>query len=114
MPIITNSEYLSENYLPKKLLYRDKEKSQLANNLKNFISTLIYGPYGSGKTSLVKTNIKEITSINVLTKYVDCAIYQTTYNILKEVAPRAKFIFSRSNYELLNELKRETKENILL
>jgi len=110
MPIIANPEYLSEKYLPEKLLHREKEKAQLANNLRNFISTLVYGSCGSGKTSLVKLAIRKLSGRKTLARYIDCAIYQTTYSILKEIIPRAPFILARSNYELLKELMREVKE----
>jgi len=110
MPIITNPEYLSESYLPEKLLHRDNERIQLENNLKNSISTLVYGPCGSGKTSLVKLAIKKISNRETLARYIDCSVYQTTYSVLKEIVPRAPFILARSNYELLKELTREAKE----
>lgn len=109
MPIITNSEYLSETYSPEKLLHREKEKSQLLNNLKNSVSTLVYGVSGSGKSSLVKHVLKQVDN-KVFTAYIDCAVYQTTYSILKEIVPRAQFILCRSNYELLKELRRELKK----
>jgi len=109
--IIINADYLSESYLPEKLLHREKEISHLSNNLKNSVSTLVYGPCGSGKTSLVKHVLK---GLNVSVAYVDCAIYQTTYSILKEIVPRAPFILCRSNYELLKELMREVKKRKLI
>lgn len=108
MSIIVNPEYLSDSYLPEKLLHREKEKAKLTNNLKNFVSTFLHGPCGSGKTNLVKKVIRSLNKAPV--SYVDCTIYQTTYSILKEIVPRAKLIFCRSNYELLKELMRETRE----
>ena len=113
MSIITNPEILSKNYLPEKLLYREKEKNELLSNLRNFMSVIVYGTPGTGKTSLVKHVFKSLDS-KVLRSYINCALYQTTYSILKEITPRAKFIFCRSNYELLKELMREIKQRRLV
>jgi len=107
--IITNLQYLSEKYIPDKLLHREKEKVRLVNNLKNEVSTLIYGSPGSGKTSLVKHVLKRLNK-SIFATYVDCSIYQTTYSVLKEIVPRGPLILARSNYELIKELKREVKK----
>ena len=106
--IIINPDYFLESHIPEKLLHREKEKSQLLNNLKNSVSTLVYGVCGSGKSSLAKYVLKHVNGVFAV--YVDCAVYQTTYSILKEIVPRAQFILCRSNYELLKELKRELKK----
>jgi len=108
--ILVNSEVLSLNYLPEKLLFRDKEIAQLKTNIQNFVSTIIIGPCGSGKTSIVKKVLLTNDSNKTFSCYIDCAIYQTTYSILKEIVPRSKFIFYRSNYELVKELIKQTKE----
>jgi len=107
--ILINPEVLSQSYLPEKLLHRDKEKAELTNNLKNFINTFICGQCGSGKTTLIK-HILRSPNKKELTFYVDCAIYQTTYSVLKEILPRSEFILYRSNYELIKELVKQAKE----
>lgn len=108
--LLINAEFLSTHYLPEKLLFREKEISQLKSNIQNFINTIIVGPCGSGKTSLVKKVLGQEEFKKVLACYIDCAIYQTTYSILKEAVPRSEFIFYRSNYELIKELTRQVKE----
>ncbi len=108
--IIVNAEFLSPNYLPEKLLFREKEIMQLKSNLQNFVSTIIIGPCGSGKTSMIKKVLSSDEFKRVYPCYIDCAIYQTTYSILKEIVPKSEFIFYRSNYELIKELIRQTKE----
>lgn len=108
--ILVNAEFLSTNHLPQKLLFREKEISQLKSNLQNFVSTIIVGPCGSGKSTLVKKVLYSDEFKKVLPCYVDCAIYQTTYSILKEIVPKSEFIFYRSNYELIKELMKQTKE----
>jgi len=109
--IIANSEILSQSFIPEKLLHRDKEQSQLTNNLRNLIHTLIFGSCGSGKTALSKRSILDFNdSKKGYACYIDCSIYQTTYSILKEILPRSEFILYRSNYELIKELLKQTKE----
>ena len=109
--ILVNAEVLSHSYMPEKLLYRESELAQLKHNLQNYLSTFVTGLCGSGKTTLVK---KALSSFNNSKKsfacYIDCAIYQTTYSILKEIVPRSEFILYRSNYELIKELMKQAKE----
>jgi len=109
--ILINPEVLSTSYLPEKLFHRDKEKTELTNNVKNFINTFICGPCGSGKTILVK-HVTHNLNKEVIVAYIDCSIYQTTYSVLKEVLPRSEFILYRSNYELIKELLKYAKERI--
>ena len=107
--ILINPEVLSQSYLPDKLLHRDKEKTELTNNLKNFVNTFVCGPCGSGKTTLVKNILRNLDK-KVLAFYVDCSVYQTTYSVLKEIIPRSEFVLYRSNYELIKELLKYAKE----
>jgi len=107
--IFLNPEVLSQFYLPEKILHRDKEKAELTSNLKNFVNTFIHGPCGSGKTTLVKSVIRDMNKkVNVA--YIDCSVYQTTYSVLKEILPRSEFILYRSNYELIKELLKYAKD----
>jgi cell division control protein 6 len=107
--ILINPEVLLQSYLPEKLLHREKEKSELISNLKNFINTFICGSCGSGKTTLVKHALRNLNK-KVIVAYIDCSIYQTTYSVLKEILPRSEFILYRSNYELIKELLKYAKE----
>ncbi len=103
--ILLNPEVLSQAHIPEKLLHRENELSQLIANMKNSINTLIIGSVGIGKTTLVKLAIdKAKTGI-----YVDCALYQTTYSVLKEIIPNSRLVLYRSNYELLKELWKRTR-----
>lgn len=109
--IIVNSEILAQNYLPEKLLHRNKEQTQLFSNLQNFVNTFICGSCGSGKTALAKRVIIDFnTSKKGYACYINCSIYQTTYSILKEILPRSEFIVYRSNYELIKELLKQARE----
>lgn len=112
MPIITNPELLSTFHIPKKVLYRAGEFNQLSNNLSNSVNTFLWGPCGSGKTTLIKRAMAEFNSSRKgHAVYIDCAIYPSTYSILKEIIPRSELVFYRSNYELIRELRKYVKNN---
>ena len=77
--IIIHPEAFSQLFLPDKLLHRDKERSQLLNNLRNFVNTFICGSCGSGKTTLAKHALTEFNASRIgHAVYTDCAVYQTT------------------------------------
>jgi len=107
--IPVNPEVLSLSYLPEELLHREKERTELKENLKNLINTFICGLCGCGKTILVKRVILDLNK-KISVGYIDCSIYQTTYSVLKEILPRSEFILYRSNYELIKELSKYAKE----
>ena len=78
---------LSEEYLPEKILFRDKQILQIKevfNNYKEFgmgTNLLILGVTGSGKTSLIKKVMEdENNSI-----YVSCSNKKTTHEVLKHL-----------------------------
>jgi len=104
--IVADPDPLSQSFLPKKLLHREKEYQQLIGNIKNRVNTMIFGPIGSGKTALIKLAMNEIREL----LYVDCLLYDTEYRVLKEIIPSNRFIVCRSNYELFKELQKIAKE----
>ncbi|MCP8309013.1 MAG: AAA family ATPase [archaeon] len=101
--ILVDERFLSSDYLPEKLVFRETEFNQLVSNIKNFINTLIIGPVGSGKTTLVKL-VKEHLKKQIEIIYIDCAIYDTQYAVLREILPSSKLIVYKSVYELVKEL----------
>jgi len=110
--IIIKPELLSPNYLPEQLKYREAEYSQLKGNFAQFVNTALIGPFASGKTAIAKKTMRELNDSkagNVV--YVDCALFPTTYSILKEILPKSALVFYRSNYELTRELRKYVKEN---
>ena len=103
--IIVNLEALSNEYIPEKLLNRDKQINQLSN-LMGMANTFVYGSTGSGKTLL----IKHVTEQNNTTKkgiavYIDCSLYQTTNAIFHEILTALNsIVVSKSNYDLTKRL----------
>ena len=110
--IIVDSEAFVNATSPSKLRFRDKERSELLSGMRNSANTIVVGEYGSGKTVLIKAVMKEYNDLREgRAVYVNCAIYQTTYSILKEVLPKGDLIVYRSNYELIRELRKYIKGN---
>ncbi len=110
--IIVDSDAFVKATSPRKLRHRDKERSELLSGMRNFANTILVGEYGSGKTVLIKTVMKEYNDLREgRAVYINCAIYRTTYSILKEVLPKGDLIVYRSNYELIRELRKYIKGN---
>lgn len=91
---------------------REKEKLQLLNFLKNSVNTFVYGPYGIGKTTLIKSVIEEYNDKIGEAIYIDCLLYRTTNAVLREILfSLGSLIASKSNYELIKRLKQKTKKS---
>jgi len=108
--LIKSLEILNHSNLPDKLLFRDKEYTQLLANMKSSINTLIYGPSGSGKTSLLKRICAECNSNTVKAIYIDCLLYETANAVFREILIDRP-IASRSNYDLLKRLMERAKNS---
>lgn len=94
---------LNPSFLPEKLLFREKEYSQLLSNIKNSVNTIVYGPDGSGKTTLLRKASLETNSNKSRVLYIDCSLYKTANAVLREILIDRP-IASRSNYDLLKRL----------
>lgn len=108
--IIEDMESLQPSYLPKKLIFREKEYSELLANLRNSINSLLYGPIASGKTALLKKAALETNSNRIRAIYIDCSLYKTANAILREILIDRP-IASRSNYDLLKRLAERARNN---
>jgi Cdc6-like AAA superfamily ATPase len=109
--IIIKSDVLLRDYLPKRLLHREKELQQLKDNIGNRVNTIMFGSVGSGKTTLVKRVIKDFTTEDI--RYIDCTLYDTSFSVLKEILPSSKLILQRSIYELIKKLAKEVRQKKL-
>lgn len=90
---------------------RDQEKALILGYLKNSVNTVVYGPSGIGKTTLIKSVIEEINNSFGQAIYVDCSLYQTANAVLREILlSLGSVIASKSNYELSKRLKERTKK----
>jgi len=109
--IIVNADVLLRDYLPKRLLHREKELQQLKDNIRNKVNTIMFGPVGSGKTALAKRVVKDLATEDI--RYVDCTLYDTAFSVLREILPSAKLVLQRSIYELIKRLAKEARQKRL-
>ncbi|MGC8496300.1 MAG: Cdc6/Cdc18 family protein [Candidatus Micrarchaeia archaeon] len=92
--IFANREVLSPHYIPKKLIYREKEieniERALAPSLKGERgrNLFIYGKTGTGKTSCTRYVIEEVKNIpntKARISYINCRIYNSRYRVLSKI-----------------------------
>jgi len=92
--IFKDREVFSPYYIPKKLLFREKEILKIEKSIAPALkgekgrNLFIYGKTGSGKTSCVKYVIDEIRSIpniKVAISYVNCRIYNSRFRVLNRI-----------------------------
>lgn len=78
---------LSDDYLPKEILHRDKQIKEIKQIFKNFrefemgTNLALFGVTGSGKTTIIKKIMKE--EDNAI--YVSCSEAHTTYKAIKKI-----------------------------
>lgn len=93
---------------------RDQEKALILSYLKGSVNTVVYGPSGIGKTTLIKSVIEEINNSFGQAIYIDCSLYQTANAVLREILlSMGSVIASKSNYELTKRLKERTRKTKL-
>ena len=93
--IFANREVLSPHYIPKHLLFREKQIGDIEKSLTPSLrgergrNVFIYGKTGTGKTSCIKyvvDKIKELPIIKAKITYVNCRIYNSRYRVLSKIA----------------------------
>jgi len=90
---------------------RDQVRVQILGYLKNSVNTVVYGPSGIGKTTLIKSVIEEIDNSYGQAIYIDCSLYQTANAVLREILlSLGSVIASKSNYDLIKRLREKTRK----
>ena len=93
--IFANREVLSPHYVPKHLLFRDRQISEIEKSLTPSLrgergrNVFIYGKTGTGKTSCIKyvvDKVKELPIIKAKITYINCRIYNSRYRVLSKIA----------------------------
>ncbi|MEM0201497.1 MAG: AAA family ATPase [Candidatus Micrarchaeaceae archaeon] len=93
--IFANREVLSPHYVPKHLLFRDRQINEIEKALTPSLrgergrNVFIYGKTGTGKTSCIKyvvEKVKELPIIKAKITYVNCRIYNSRFRVLNKIA----------------------------
>ena len=92
--VFINKDALSVHYLPERIIHREKEIEKIMRVVapvfknKRPNNVFIYGKSGTGKTSSVKSIIKQFKELpsNGTINYINCRMYNTRYKILQKLA----------------------------
>ena len=86
--VFANREVLSPHYVPKHLLFRERQINEIEKSLTPSLrgergrNVFIYGKTGTGKTSCIKhvvDKVRELPIIKAKITYVNCRIYNSRY-----------------------------------
>ena len=104
--VAVNLHALSHEFVPDKILHRDKEVARLSSAL-GFANSFVHGRTGIGKTLLVKKAIEGSDQAKAgRAIYLDAALYQTTNAVLTEtLTSLGNIVTSKSNYDLTKRLQ---------
>jgi cell division control protein 6 len=109
--IFANREVLSPHYIPQRLLFRDKQISEIEKALTPSLrgergrNVFVYGKTGTGKTSCVRwviERVKELPIIKARISYVNCRIYNSRYRVLNKIASDHMPIYAKRGYGVID------------
>jgi archaeal cell division control protein 6 len=89
--IVNNQHFLSEDYIPPIIHWRDSQIKELQVCLEPAVKgekpihTFLFGPPGTGKTLIARALIKELEENSIKRIYIDCWEYQTLYSIVDKM-----------------------------
>lgn len=108
--LIISPETLSKNYIPENILFREEVRRKITSFICNKVNTFIYGSFGSGKTTLIKSIIDKL---NIKIIYIDGVLNQTVNSILKEILSQINPLSTipKTNSSLIEKLKKYSKRN---
>jgi len=96
--LIKNEEILDPNFLPSKILHREKELREMERCIRDLIeerranNLFIFGRSGVGKTTCVKFIMQRLGG-EVIPIYVNCWEHRTPHGILLEIAKQLGKVF---------------------
>jgi cell division control protein 6 len=101
--IIKNEDALTPDFFPPEFLHRESEKKEVAITLNSIIeskapeSAFIFGPTGTGKTSIAKNLLQQLKeySSKTICVYANCWQSNTKQAILSKIAEEMKLVLPR-------------------
>ncbi len=101
--IFRNENVLLPEYLPDQIIDREKEMNEIVSALRPILekrkatNLFIYGPSGTGKTTIIKYIIKEFEkeANKVFTKYINCWESATQQAVLSDIGEKLNVFLPR-------------------
>lgn len=109
--IFTNREVLSPHYIPKHLLFRDKQIRDIEAAVTPALrgergrNVFVYGKTGTGKTSCMKyvvDQIKRLPMIKAEVSYINCRVYNSRYRVLSKIASDHIPLYAKKGYGVID------------
>jgi len=130
-PTLVNPYYLTDAYLPGKLLFRDEEMKMLVNHSSDFLfhsipkNVVVYGPPGVGKSNAMRILVNsfnevaekhglEASAIYLTVK--DLTYYKTLYSIAEQMGVRISKGMSLADlqFSIVEHLKHSNKRYLVV
>ncbi len=105
--IIARPEVLSDAYVPEAFLFREKELREVVEFLKRGAGTLlVYGPYGVGKTTLIKFILDRYTEeLGIPVLYTNAALHYTKASFFNSLFRQAGLMISMGRKSIDDALR---------
>ncbi len=109
--VFANREVLSPHYIPHHLLFRDKQKQEIAKYLTPSLkgergrNIFVYGKTGTGKTSCVKNVIDRVKNLplsKARVSYINCRIYNSRYRVLHKIVSDYLPLYAKRGYGIVD------------
>ncbi len=109
--IFGTREALSPHYMPRNLLFRDKQIQEIAKYITPSLrgergrNLFIYGKTGTGKTSCIKNVVDRIRNLPISKahiSYVNCRIYNSRYRVLHKIVSEYMPVYAKRGYGIVD------------
>lgn len=117
--MIKDSTVFDESFHPSIIIGRDEKIKEIASYLRPFAegritkNLYIYGPTGTGKTTIIKSVLKQFDKKSV---YINCWTNRTSHKIMQEILKQIGYVIHgrESTTDLVNKFETSPKRNIII
>lgn len=117
--MIKDSTVFDESFHPTTIVGRSEKIKEITSYLKPFAegritkNLYIYGPTGTGKTTIIKSVLKKFDKKSV---YVNCWTNRTSHKIMQEILKQIGYMIHgrESTTDLVNKFECSSKKNIII